>query len=145
MAVVQPISSHSCSNRSCVHVTEFGTNSSGQPRQLLVGLFVPVCVCVLVLVLVWCVVWCVTVLPQDRPFAGPPFRRTAQNFALCFPSPASLHFRSFSLSLGVFLWNFGGLKRRGPEMCTFGVLRLSCEAPFSCRAEGWIGILRLVP
>ena len=33
----------------------------------------------------------------------------AQNFALFFPSPA-------------FSWNFGGvLKRRGPEMCTFGL------------------------
>ena len=37
---------------------------------------------------------------------------------------------SFFLSLGVFWWNFGGvLKRRGPEMSTFGVLWLSCEAP----------------
>ena len=93
-----------------------------------------------------------TALSPDRPFAGPPFRRTAlspdrlfaalhrtaQNFALCFPSPASLHFRSFSLSGGLLVEFWWCLKHRGPEMCTFGVLRLSCEAPFSCRAEGWI-------
>ena len=46
-----------------------------------------------------------------------------------FPSPAA-KFRSFLPSLGVFSWNFGGvLKRRGPEMCTFGVLGLSCASP----------------
>ena len=32
--------------------------------------------------------------PADRPSAGPPLRRTAQNFALCFLSPA----RNFILS-----------------------------------------------
>ena len=42
--------------------------------------------------------------------AGPPLhwtRRTAQNFALFFPSPAP--FRSFCVSLGVFSLNFGGV------------------------------------
>ena len=52
----------------------------------------------------------------------------AQNFALFFPSPVPI---SFFLSLsGCLLVEFWWcLKRRGAQMCTFGVLRLSCEAP----------------
>ena len=47
-------------------------------------------------------------------------------FFFPFPPP----FRCFCVSLGVFSWNFGGvLKRRCPEMCTFGVLWLSCASP----------------
>ena len=47
-------------------------------------------------------------------------------FFFPFPPP----FRCFCVSLGVFSWNFGGvLKRRCPQMCTFGVLRLSCASP----------------
>ena len=47
-------------------------------------------------------------------------------FFIPFPPP----FRSFCVSLGVFSWNVGGVwKRRGRQMCTFGVLRLLCEAP----------------
>ena len=47
-------------------------------------------------------------------------------FFFPFPPP----FRCFCVSLGVFSWNFGGvLKRRCPEMCTFGVLGLSCASP----------------
>ena len=42
-------------------------------------------------------------------------------FFFPFPPP----FRSHCVSLGVFSWNFGGvLKRRSPQMCTFGVLGL---------------------
>ena len=53
----------------------------------------------------------------------------AQNFAFFF-SFFRRKIRSFLLSLGVFSLNSGGfLKRRGPKMCTFGVLWLSCEAP----------------
>ena len=50
----------------------------------------------------------------------------AQNFALFFSLPATIFFLS-SLSLGGPFVEFlvGFLKRRGPEMCTFGVLRLS--------------------
>ena len=120
------------------------TQAASPGNFWLVWLFLCVCVLVSVLVLVLVCggvvcgevcVCCVTVLPQDRP-AGPPFRRTAlspdrlfaalhrtalhrtaQNFALCFPSPASLHFRSFSLSLGVFLWNFGGVLKAGALKC----------------------------
>ena len=50
------------------------------------------------------------------------------NFALFFRLLPQFSF--FLLSLGgpsVEFW--GCLKRRDPEMCTFGVLRLSCEAP----------------
>ena len=37
---------------------------------------------------------------------------------------------SFFLLWGVFSWNFGGVfEGRGAQMCTFGVLWLSCEAP----------------
>ena len=47
----------------------------------------------------------------------------AQNFALFFPSPATIFFLS-SLSWGSFRGILVGfLKRRGPEMCTCGVLR----------------------
>ena len=57
-----------------------------------------------------------------RRVGGPKFRA----FLFPFPPP----FRSFCVSLGVFSWNFGGVwKRRGRQMCTFGVLGLSCEAP----------------
>ena len=49
----------------------------------------------------------------------------AQNFALFFLSPAG----NFILSplLGVFSFNLGGLKRWGAQMCTLGVLGLSCQ------------------
>ena len=53
----------------------------------------------------------------------------AQNFALFFSLPARIFFLS-SLSWGSFrgiLLVF--LKRRSPEMCTFGVLGLSCASP----------------
>ena len=52
-----------------------------------------------------------------------------------FPLPPP--FRSFGVSLGVFSCNFGGvLKRRGPQMCTFGVLGLSSEAPAAPKPPG---------
>ena len=55
-------------------------------------------------------------LPPDRP-----------KFRFFFRLPP--HFLSFSL-LEVLSLNFWGcLKRRGLEMCTLGVLGLSCEAP----------------
>ena len=38
-----------------------------------------------------------------------------------FPFP--LPFCSFCVSVGVLSWNFGGLKRRNPQMCTLGVLK----------------------
>ena len=57
-----------------------------------------------------------------------PLRRTAQIFALFFPSPATVY--SFSLSCWSFSLNFGGVfEGRNPKMCTFGVLGLSCETP----------------
>ena len=50
--------------------------------------------------------------------------KTSRFFSLL---PPQLFF--FFLSLGV-SWNFGGvLKRRGPQICTFGVLGLSCASP----------------
>ena len=45
-----------------------------------------------------------------------------------FPSPATIFFLSF-----LFLGSFRGIVVRGPEMCTFGVLGLSCEVLASAR------------
>ena len=51
----------------------------------------------------------------------PPLRRTTQNSALFFPSPATIFI--LSLSFGVLSLNIGGvfLKAGNPEMCTFGL------------------------
>ena len=62
------------------------------------------------------------------PLSSPdPLRQTAQNFALVLPSPATIFILS-SLSWGPFVEFWVFLKRRGHQMCTFGVLGLSCEA-----------------
>ena len=67
--------------------------------------------------------------PEGWPKDGVPKVGEVENFAFFFPSPApSLLFLSFSG------WSSRGilvvfLKRRSAEMCTFGVLGLSCEAP----------------
>ena len=59
-----------------------------------------------------------------RRVGGPKFRAF-------FPLPATIFFLS-SLSWGSFRGILVGfLKRRGPEMCTFGVLGLSCASPGS--------------
>ena len=59
---------------------------------------------------------------RARRVGGPEFRAF-------FPSPATIFIPS-SLSVGVFSWNFRGVfERRDPEMCTFGVLGLTCESP----------------
>ena len=52
----------------------------------------------------------------------------AQHFTLFFPLPLpfSLFFSLWGSSRGVLVVF---LKRRDPQMCTFGVLGLSCEAP----------------
>ena len=48
------------------------------------------------------------------------------------------HFRSFCVFLGVFSWFFGcERKRRGRQMCSFGVLWLSCEAPAAPKPPGF--------
>ena len=52
----------------------------------------------------------------------------AQNFALFFPLPPQL-FILFSLSFGLFVEFWWCLKRRDPQVCTFGVLGLSCASP----------------
>ena len=71
-----------------------------------------------------CGVVCVCVSPS----AGPPSAKPPKKSLSFFPSPAPI--LVLFLSLGVFSWNFGVvLKRRDPQMCTFGVLGLSCEAP----------------
>ena len=52
-----------------------------------------------------------------------------------FSSPATISFSLHSLGgLLVVLW--WCLKRPGPEMCTFGVLGLSCEAPAAPKPGG---------
>ena len=52
----------------------------------------------------------------------------AQNFAFFFPFPPLLSFCFPSLG-GPFVEFWWCLKPRGAQMCTFGVLWLSCEAP----------------
>ena len=52
----------------------------------------------------------------------------ARNFALFFPLPPHNSFFS-SVSGGLLVEFWWCLKRRGAQMCTFGVLWLSCEAP----------------
>ena len=68
----------------------------------------------------------------------PPLRRTAQNFALLFPSPATISF-FFSLSLSLSLsgaWFVGGVwKRRGPKLCTFRLLGC-CVKPLFFFCDG---------
>ena len=54
-----------------------------------------------------------------KGWEGPTFRAF-------FPSPATMFFVSSSLE-GPFVEFWWCLKRRGPEMFTFGVLGLSCE------------------
>ena len=72
--------------------------------------------------------------PQTGPEGWSPEGRSpegwgAQNFALFFSLlPPQCSF--FFLSLGFLSWNFGGVfEGRGLEMCTFGVLGLSCASP----------------
>ena len=60
-------------------------------------------------------------LPPPDPPPPDPLRRTAQNFALFFPSPATV-FILFSLSCWSFSLNFGGVfEDQDPQMCTFGL------------------------
>ena len=59
---------------------------------------------------------------------GAPEGWGAQNFALFFLPPTTIFFL-LSLSRDPFVEFWWCLKRRGPEMCTFGVLRLSCASP----------------
>ena len=69
------------------------------------------------------------------PLGRTPLRRTAQNFALFFPSPATI-VTLFCLSLGVFSWNFGGVfEGRDPQMCTFGLsgCRVKPQRLWGCR------------
>ena len=54
---------------------------------------------------------------------------TAQNFALFFSTLPPQNSCFSSLSGGLFVEFWWCLKRRGAQMCTFGVLWLSCEAP----------------
>ena len=73
--------------------------------------------------------------PPGPPSAGPLPSAGPPKISRCF-SLSRLHFRSFSLS-GVFSLNFGGVfEGRDPQMCTFGVLGLSCETPAAPTAAG---------
>ena len=67
--------------------------------------------------------------PKPRKSGGrvEPRRAGAQNFALFFPCPAAKFVLFFPL------WSSRGIlvvfERRGAQMCTFGVLGLSCASP----------------
>ena len=97
----------------------------------------------------WCVVWWCGVFVQDfrgcaqdlgalpRPPSATPPSAGPPKISLFFPSRHNFH--SFFLSWGgPFVEFWWCLKRWGPEMCTFGVLGLSCEAP----AAPQIGLTR---
>ena len=74
--------------------------------------------------------------PKGAAPKGGPEGWGAQNFALFLPSPTT-NFALF-ISLCVFSWSFGGVwKRRGRQMCTFGVLGLLCEAPAAPKPPGF--------
>ena len=63
------------------------------------------------------------------PKGGDPEGWGAQNFALFFPSSATIFFL-LSLSWGFLSWNFGGFfEGRGPEMCTFEFSGCRVRAP----------------
>ena len=66
--------------------------------------------------------------PPHRPSTGPP------KISRFFPSPARIFFLSSSLG-GPFVVFWWCLKRRGPQMCMFGVL--SCEAPAAQKPTGY--------
>ena len=66
-------------------------------------------------------------VPSDcpSPSAGPP-PPDRPNFRSFFPSPATIFILSSSPG-GRFVEFWRSLKRRDPQLCTFGVLELSCE------------------
>ena len=69
--------------------------------------------------------------PPPDPLCRTPFRRTAQNFALFFPSLATV-FILFSLSYWSFSLNFGGCHTTDQGPCKWArlsALGLSCETP----------------
>ena len=71
--------------------------------------------------------------PQDRP---PPNRPKFRSFF----SLSRRKFHSFFSLWGVFSLNFGGVfEGRDPQMCTFRVLWLSCEAPAAPKPLGHTG------
>ena len=86
--------------------------------------FVLVCLLCVVLLFCCCCVWWVCSGPLRRtPSAEPP------KISLFFPFPATI-FILFSLSCWSFSLNFGSVfEGRNPQMCTFGVLGLSCASP----------------
>ena len=100
------------------------------------GHFFYVCaLCVCVCVLCGCVVLCVRVLCVVCS-ARPPLRRTAQNFALVFLSPAP--FSLFFPSWGVFSWSCG----RGSRPWTTQSVRPGFLVPF---CEPWRPAVRFGP
>ena len=83
------------------------------------------CVCLLCVSAVW-FAWSPGAPPPYCPSAGPPLRRTAQNFALFFPSPTSIFHSSLwgsSRGILVVFWSVGT-----SNVLVFA-LRLSCETP----------------
>ena len=103
--------------------TPFGTT-------LVLGLASTPLLAVLVLLWLW-LLWLLLVRIPGKPCARPPnagpfLRRTAQNFAFFLTSRS--HFRSFSVSLGVFSLHFGGVLKAGTLKCARLGSR-ACEAP----------------
>ena len=65
---------------------------------------------------------------RDSPSPQTPLRGPPKISLFFFPLPPQFSFISPSL-LVFFVEFWWCLKRRDPQMCTFGVLRLSCETP----------------
>ena len=114
----------------CTRVmADFGQSNFGQ------SIFMWLCCCCVVVVLLLC--WWFGPFPPDAeppvrdPSAGPPSAGPPKISLFFFPSPAPIcaFFFSLSLSGGPLVEFWWCLKRRDPQMCTFGVLGLSCEAP----------------
>ena len=103
----------------CVCVQDFGCDQD--------------CLCVWCLQDFW---WVFKIFLPLRWTPGPPLRRTAQNFALFFLSRRKFH-SFFSLWRGLLVEFWWCLKRRGAQMCAFGVLWLLCEAPAAPKPPGF--------
>ena len=68
-------------------------------------------------------------VPRVGPRRVGPRRVGAQNFAFFFPCPAAKFVLFFPLWGGLLVEFWWCLKHRGAQMCTLGVLGLSCASP----------------
>ena len=108
----------------CMKETDFGQSRFGHPDLTIFGQSISDLVCVIGAPKVGAQPR-KNRAPKVAAWKGGPRRVGCPKFLAFFPSPATLHFRSFCLSLGVFSLNFRGAPG---DLSVFGVLGLSCEA-----------------